>query len=212
MALVRTTLTAAISASQLTFGIASGANAAFPGVGQPPLGYQPIMIDDEMAFLVSQPQANILTVRMRGSDGTEAVAHDIGSQVITSSNPADFPLLAPGAMTQRPIYITDVVTYGQSAAITVPIEDTIAYLNGTAALAMTLGAPSLALNGMRLTISSQSAFAHVIVATALFNTGGAGSPFTTATFPAIAGAAFEAIANNGLWNVLNSSLSPVVFS
>src|SRR5262245_54303850 len=212
MPLVRTTLAAAISAGQLTFPVASAANAAFPGVGAAPLTYQPMMVDDELMYLVSQPALNILTVRMRGADGTEAVAHDLGSQVITSSNPADFPALAPGAMTQRPPYITDIVTYGQSGAITVPIEDTIIYLDPTSAGAFTLGAPSLALNGMRITVSSQSAFAHVITATALFNTGGAGSPFTTATFPAQVGAAFEAIANNGLWNVLNASLSPVVFS
>ncbi len=213
MPLVRTTLAAAISSSQLTFGVASTAAAGFPAVGAPPLTYQPLVIDDEVMFLVLCPALNTITVRMRGSDGTEATPHDLGSSVVTSATPSDFPLLQPGMGTLRAPSDPDIVTYGQSGAITVPVEAiTIAFLAATSAGAYTLGAPSLALNGIVLKISSQSAFAHVVTATGLYDTGGSASPYTTATFPAFAGASMELIAQNGLWNVNNSSPSPVVFS
>ncbi len=213
MALVRTTLTAAITSSQLTFGVASTASQAFPGVGATPLTYQPLVIDDEVMFLVSCPAINTITVRMRGSDGTEATPHDLGSSVVTTATPIDFPLLQPGMQVLRAVSAPDIVTYGQSGAITVPIEPiTIAFLAATSAGAYTLGAPSLALNGMMLEITSQSAFAHVVTATGLFATGAALSPFTTATFPAIAGASMSLLAQNGVWNVVNASITPVVFT
>ncbi len=213
MALTRTTLTAAITASQLQFGVASTANANFPAPGAAPLNYQPCMVDDEMMFLVSCPATGIVQVRMRGSDGSDAIAHDIGSTFVTSANPADFPVLQPGMSTILPVTRADIVTYGQSGAILVPIEaSTYAFLAGTAALALTLGAPSLALNGIELTITSQSAFAHVVTATALYFTGAVNSPFTTATFPAVAGASMQLVAQNGVWNVINASITPVVFT
>ncbi len=213
MALARTTLTAAITSSQLTFGVVSTSVAGFPPVGATPLTYQPLVIDDETMFLVNVPALNTITVRMRGSDGTEATAHDLGSSVITSASPSDFPALQPGMVNLRSPSAPDIVTYGQSGAITVPIEPiTIAFLAATSAGAYTLGAPSLALNGMMLEITSQSAFAHVVTATALYMTGAASSPFTTATFPAIAGASMSLIAQNGLWNVVNASITAVTFT
>lgn len=214
MALVRVTLTAPITAGQLTFAVSSTSNAVFPAVGAAPIGYQPIYVDDECMFLVNVPAVNTITVRMRGSDGTDAVAHDTGASVVTTTNPADWPALQAGFSTIRPVSGPDIVTYGQtSEAIAVPTESTTyAFLAPTSAGAFTLGAPSLALNGSELTITSQSPFAHTVTATALYNTGASGSPFSTATFPAFAGATMQLVASNGLWNVINASITPVTFS
>lgn len=214
MALVRTTLTAPITASQLTFSVASTANQAFPSVGGAPVQYQPFVVDDEVMFLTGCPAVNVVTVRMRGSDGTDAVAHDTGSSCVTSATPADFPPLQAGMMTLRPISGPDIVTYGQqSEAISVPIEpNTYAFLAPTSAGAYTLGAPSLALNGTELTLTSQTAFAHVVVATGLFFTGATSGPFSTMTFPAQVGASVQLVAQNGFWNVINASITPVTFS
>lgn len=213
MALRRTTLSAAITASQLTFGVTSTSSDAFPGVGSAPLGYQPLVIDDEVMFLVSVPAINTITVRMRGSDGTEAVAHDVLSSVVSSSTPSDFPSIQAGMFTLRPVTFPDVVTYGQSGVIAVPVESsTYAFLAPASAGAFTIAAPSVALNGLEITITSQSSFAHVVTGTALFATGAAGQPFTTATFPAQAGATMQLVAQNGLWNVINASITPVVFT
>ncbi len=214
MALVRTTLTAPITASQLTFGVTSTANQAFPAVGAAPVGYQPLCVDDEVMFLVSCPAVNIVTVRMRGSDGTDAVLHDQGASVVTSATPAlDFPPLPGGQMTLRPPSSTDITTYGQeSEVIVVPVEDSVIFLAPTSAGAYTLGAPSVALNGIQVEITSQSAFAHVITATGLLFTAGGAGPFSTITFPAQQGASVLLVAQNGFWNVANSSVTPATFS
>lgn len=215
MALVRTTLTAPITASQLTFGVASTSNQAFPAVGGAPVQMQPLCIDDEVMFIVSCPAVNVVTVRMRGSDGTDAVSHDTGSSVVTSATPAqDFPGLQAGTMTLRPVSNPDIVTYGQqSEALNVPTEaNTYAFLAPPSAGAFTLGAPSLALNGSELTITSQTAFAHVVSAPGLFFTGAASGPFSTMTFPAQVGASVQLVAQNGFWNVINASITPVTFS
>lgn len=204
MALVKTTLTAPITGSQVLFGVAS--TAGFPAVGtivNTPV--QMIQIDDEFMFLVQVTAPNTILVRGRGSDGTTGDPHDINAVVITSAVPNDFTAPAPGQSTQRPPFAPDLESYGQSAAIAVPIQDTKAFLTGSVAQAMTLGAPSLSSNGMEFVITSQTAFAHTIVATALFDTGVAGSPFTTATFAAQPGATMWLLAQNGLWNVANSN-------
>lgn len=219
MALARTQLSAAITASQLTFGVVSTANQAFPAIGAPPLGYQPLLVDDEMMFLVSCPALNMVTVRMRGSDGTEAASHDVLASVVTSAVPSDFPALQPGASVLQPVWAQDKSTYGQDGAIAVPTEPwTVAFLAKATAGAYTLGAPSLALNGMSLTITSQSAAAHTVTtpgatgSTGLFFTGAAGAPFTIATFPAQQSATMQLVAQNGSWNVVNASITPVTFT
>lgn len=214
MALRRTTLTAPITSSQLTFAVTSTASDAYPAVGAAPLGYQPFVIDDEVMFLVGVPVSGTVTVRMRGSDGTEAAAHDTGSSVVTSATPLDFPSLQPGMSVLRPVSAPDIVTYGQaSEVIAVPIESTTyAYLaSPLGAGAYTLGAPSLALNGIELTITSQTAFAHTVTATGLYQTGAAGT-FSIATFPAASGGSMQLVAQNGLWNVINASITPVTFA
>ena len=207
MALTRTTLTAAITASQTTFGVAS------TGTGFPPVGTvaanQPMVIDDETMFLTGVPSANVVIVRGRGSDGTAATTHDVNSPVVTSATPGDFPATSPGFSTLRPVELPDIVTYGADGAIAVPTQPTTAFIAKATAAALTLGAPTLALNGVPLTLSSQTAAAHVITATALLNTGVAGSPFTTCTFPAQVGVSVQLVASNGLWNVLNTQGTPV---
>ena len=221
MALVRTTLTGPITAGQLTFGVNNTTLAGFPPIGAAPLQYQPMAIDDEVMFLVSVPALNTVLVRMRGSDGTDAVPHDTGSSVVTSATPAqDWPAVRPGSDNLRPPSMQDIVTYGQTAeAISVPTEAmTYAFLAPTSAGAFTIGAPSVGLNGIELTITSQAAFAHTVTtpgvsgSTGLFVTGAAGNPFTVATFPAQAGVSMQLVAQNGSWNVINASISPVTFS
>jgi hypothetical protein len=205
MSLVKTTLTAAITPGQLVFGVASTATG-FPTVGtivNTPV--QVIQIDDEYMFLVQVLSPGVIQVRSRGADGGVADSHDVNATVITSSVPTDFPATAPGQSTVRPQFAPDLESYGQSGAIAVPIQDTKAFLTGSVAQAMTLGAPSLASNGTELVITSQTGFAHTVVATALFDTGVSGSPFTTATFVAQPGATMWLVAQNGLWNVVNST-------
>lgn len=213
MALAQTTLTGPITASQLTFGVASTANQAFPAVGAAPLGYQPVQIDDEIMFLVSCPATNTITVRGRGSEGTDATSHDIAAAVLTSATPAlDWPPVQPGMTTPRPPSNPDVLTIGQSGAIPLPTEiDTTILINATGVAVTTLAAPSIAMNGAKVTITSQTAQAHTVTATGLFNTGGT-TPFSLATFPAKVGVSMTLEAQNGAWNVVGQSPVGPVFS
>ncbi len=209
MALVKTTLTAGIKASDLLWTVAN-TTVGFPPVGTVLSGSgQPIMVDEEVAFLVQVPVAGQLLVRSRGSDGTLADAHDIGAAVITSSLPSDFPAVAPGAFVTRPPAVPDVDFYGQDGAISIPIQDTKAAIGKATAAALTLGAPSLAGNGMEFVITSQTAAAHVITTVSLLATGAAGSPFNTVTFPAQIGATIYLVAQNGLWNVVSTQVTMV---
>lgn len=199
MPLVRTTLTAAIKASDLTLSVLS-TGTGFPAVGTVAAN-QPVLVDNELMFITGVPLAGQLVVRGRGSDGTQAVAHDVLAPVVTSTSTADFPALPVGSSTLHRLTSPDQVTLGQDGAIPVPVADSKVLLAKATAAAMTLAAPSLGSNGVELLITSATAFAHVVTATSLLDTGAAGVPFSTATFPAQPGASVLLIAQNGLWNV-----------
>src|SRR5213076_2171669 len=118
---------------------------------------------------------------------TTAVAHDILAPVSLGATGADFPNLGPGAQSQRPPYQNKRVTIGQNAGtITLPDSDTEYVITKAGVATMTLPAPTVAQNGLRLTFTNQTANAHVLTATSLLNNGLTGSPFTTATFAAFA--------------------------
>jgi hypothetical protein len=201
MALTTTSLATACSASETMLAITS-TSTGFPAVGTVAEN-QLMTIDGEAMFVTGVPSAGYVTVRGRGSDGTAAVAHDILAPVNTSSNVADFPAVAVGATTLRPVATDDIVTVGQNGAIAVPLKNTTVLLTKGSALATTtLGAPSKAQNGLKLTITSQTAYAHVITATTLLADAVSGSPHTTATYAAYIGASITLVADNGLWNIV----------
>ena len=202
MPLSRISLTAPITASQLTFGVSS--TTPFPPVGTLFIN-QPVWVQDELMFCVGVPAVNTITVRSRGSDGQAATAHDVGSLCVTSATPGDFPPLAPGQSVLQPASVEDVGTYGADGAIAIPIEDTKAAITKASAAALTLAAPFLAPNGIRLSITSLTAAAHAITTAALLRNGAAGGPFNTVTFPAQFGASIILEAWDGLWNVIASN-------
>jgi hypothetical protein len=180
VSLTRTSLSAAITASQLQqIGITSTASG-FPTAGV--LGSRQIMQIDGEKMLIDQVVASgVVNVLMRGYDGTVAAAHDILAPVITSS----------------------VATVGQNGAIAIPTKNTTFLLTKATALASTtLAAPGKDQDGLRLTFTNQTNAAHVITATSLLADGVTGAPHTTATFGAFIGASLTLVADNGLWNVV----------
>ena len=212
MALTRTFLTAPVQPGDLVWTVNSV--AGFPAIGTI-IGQgnaQPVLCDNEFAFLVQVLNATQIKVRSRGSDGTLAKFHDINSSVVTSASNSDFPLTPPGESVLKPPFFPDVSSYGSDGAITVPTKDAKALLTKTSAGAYTLAAPSVANNGTELVISSTTGFAHVITTVSLLDTGVAGSPFNTATFPAQPGASLYLLAQNGLWNVVAPGVSGMVFA
>ncbi len=75
--------------------------------------------------------------------------------------------------------------------------------------ALTLAAPSASQNGLINVISSNTAFAHTITATGLFQNGVTGGAKNTATFAAFAGASITLMAYEGKWNVISANLVAV---
>lgn len=70
-------------------------------------------------------------------------------------------------------------------------------------LADTLAAPTAGvMDGMVIRITSTTSNAHTITATTLFQTGGSGTPYTTATFAAQIGASITLRAYGGFWYVI----------
>lgn len=201
MALTATTLAADCSASDLTLSLTS-TSSGFPAVGV--VGSRQVMqVDGEYMLLDRVVASGVVKVLLRGYNGSSAVAHDVLADVQTSSDPADFPAYGVGQSVQRPLSTDLIVTVGENGAIPVPVQNTTVFLSKASALASTtLGAPSKASNGVRLTITSQTAAAHVITATSLLGDGASGAPHTTATYVAAIGASMVLEASDGIWNVL----------
>lgn len=198
MAIQQLQLSAAITASAVTWPVTS--TTAFPPVGTPFVN-QTVLCDSEFAVCVGVPASGFITVRSRGAEGTVAAPHDVLANVYTTVNNADWgPIVGGVTVTIDP---TDdmVVSIGQDGAIAVPLTNTVVNINKATALAGTLAAPGLGDNGITLLITSQTAAAHVVTATALLMDGTSGAPKTTATFAAFKGASMTLTAESGVWNV-----------
>jgi hypothetical protein len=207
MALVNTTLAGAIGPSDTLISLTSG--TGWPAVGAFNNGYGlPVQIDGEVMFLVSMVSTTSARVRGRGSEGTQAMAHDVLAPVSIGASGADFPIVPVGTSGQRPPQVDNLLAIGQNAGtLTLPDKNTEYVITKATAATMTLPAPTVPQNGLKLIFTSQTAAAHVLTATALLNNGLTGSPFTTATFAAFPGASLSLVANNGLWNVLASPVT-----
>lgn len=203
MALTRTSLSAAASASTHTLSITS-TSSGFPAVGtygQPP---QLMQVDSEYMLIQLVPVANTVKVMQRGYNGSKVVAHDILAPVVTSSVIADFPEIAQGEVVTRPPDVWDQVTLGQDGAIALPTKNTNVVITKASACLFTLAAPSKAQDGLRLTITSATGAAHVLTATSLLENGLSGSPFTTGTWAAFIGGTLSLVAINSVWNLVGA--------
>lgn len=102
-------------------------------------------------------------------------------------------------ITGKTMAAQEVVTdYAGDGAIT--IQPGVASISKGSAAAMTLAAPTAAQAGTFITITSRTAFAHVVTATSLVGDGVSGSPHTTMTFAAFIGASIMLVACNLIWN------------
>lgn len=95
-------------------------------------------------------------------------------------------------------------TLAASAALSVSSGNY--YVTKGTAAALTLAAPTAGVqDGMLIKITSTTAAAHTLVATTLIESGGSGSPYTTATFGAFIGSSITLRAYGGVWYVVTSS-------
>lgn len=204
MALTRTSLSADLGANDLQVAITSTASG-FPAAGvfaSPPYLMQ---VDDEYMLLERVVASGVIKVMQRGYNGSKAVAHDILSPVSISADPQDFVAVSEGAVANRPPWVDAVRAIGENGVIPVPNRNTTYEITKATALASTtLAAPAKDQDGLRVTITSLTAAAHVITATSLIADAVSGSPHTTATYAAFIGATLTLEAANGLWNVVSA--------
>lgn len=110
--------------------------------------------------------------------------------------------LLAGKLVIQPEPATPIILVAADGAIPPHDGHTYVVTKGSAA-ALTLAAPTAGTDdGLIIKITSATAFAHVLTATSLLNTGAAG--VSVATFAAHAGAGLILMAYNGLWNVMSS--------
>jgi len=156
MALVNTTLSAAITAKSDFLVVASATSVAAGRV---------ILVDDEWMKVSKAYVAASTTVPViRGLGGSVASAHPVSAKV-THGAASDFDTPAAQAVTTNQFQrVTRIVSYSATGAIALPKqgEDVIAILNGTDVLEMTVAAPGRDTEGATLTILASGAAAHTV--------------------------------------------------
>jgi hypothetical protein len=198
MALVATTLTSDITASALSIPVASVTGAT---VGRK------VRINNEVIGSILEVVALTVKVRGRGDSGTMADAHQ-NSSPVTFGDPADFGPVVPASTEQVPQDRDQGFITAVTGAIPLPegMRDSTQVLTGPSAGAYTLAAPSLAQDGVRLTLIGGSAFAHVITATPGVFEGTTGGAHVTLTSAAFTGSTLVLQALKGSWYVVSNAL------
>src|SRR6185503_4235997 len=134
MAITATTLSAAVTASDLTIRVASATGATIKNL---------ININGEYMVQTEDISGTTIAVGRRGQEGTYNQAHASGS-VVLMGLPSDFPPAPPGAATVTPYAPTwNIASYNAAGAITVPTvkQNVFVKLKSGAGSAMTLGDP-----------------------------------------------------------------------
>jgi hypothetical protein len=161
-----------------------------------------VRVDGEWMLIADDALAPTLRV-VRGVLATNAVAHSNGAAcaygIATDITPTNVVGGYPGSLSQQ------IASYNANGPIAIPslpinVEQQV-YITKPGVAALTLAAPPLDMDGLTLLITSNTAFAHTITATGLFNTGTAA--VNLATFAARAGATLGIQAASGLWNVIS---------
>lgn len=96
-----------------------------------------------------------------------------------------------------------------SASGAVAIQNSTVVITKSSALAaLTLAVPTTAQNGIRITFTSTTAFAHTVTCpSAIINRGVTGDPVTVGTLAAFPGAGFTVEAYAGKWNVISNMVT-----
>lgn len=190
MALVSTTLSGDIRNTDLSLGVA---NVTGFVVGNP------VLVEQEIIGGIVSVIGTAVNVRTRGDAGTAAVAHNAGAAVVTGPV---IEMPPPASLAPVPPQ-TNTITVSGDATVTVDPNAAgwLTYvLTKATPAAVTLMAPTVAQNRLRVTFRSASAAAHVITYAAGFY--GDTTSSDMATFAAKIGATATFEAHNGAWGVL----------
>lgn len=203
-------LVSAITANQTLINIQSvvtpTGSIGFPAVGVFNNFQQPLIIDQEIMYIVQQPTSGVLLVRSRGAEGTLATAHDALANVYTGAA-TDFGAAPAGTSGFFDANLSGVVSIGSAIyTVTLGPGDTVFNINVTGGgAAITLPTPIGGMNGTMYRFTSNTANAHVITCTSGIQSGSGAQPKSTITFAAVIGASVGLVAENGFWNVVSPS-------
>ncbi len=189
MAITATTLAAAVAATDQFIQVTATTGQAVGQVWR---------VDGE--WMVQKAVASGLTIPVsrRGINGSTVKAHNILAPVANGTY-AEMLTSQPAQVLNPAPFKPEIVSYGVSGAITVPVYDTLIVLDKATAGVMTIESPSIFADGTQVTIMSVTAAAHTVDYTPGFNDNTTSS--NLATFTATAGNSFTIIALKGLWRV-----------
>lgn len=200
MALTTTTLSSALAANSNSIKVASATGFAAGSL---------VLIDNEMCRVTQDYVSGTPVTIHRGLNGTAQVAHAVTSNV-TVGLASDFGQPAAGgpSITYQQQRARTISSYSASGALTLPApgSDAVAVLIGTSALAMTLADPTKDMDGCRLTIIGNGKSASTVTYTTT-GFGNAGSSYDVITFQNAGQVAFECMAANGVWVLLNTPIT-----
>lgn len=195
MALVKTTVSSAVLASDTSIVVASATGIAVGYVGR---------LDDEVVRVSKAYVSGSTTVPvLRGRNGTVVKAHPVTANFICGTA-ADWAVNAPQEVTGFPIAgrAREIASYSASGAITLPTAgaDMVAILNYTSALTMTLADPTKDLDGSILWVVANGNAAHTVTNTT--GMGGAGASYDQFTYGGSGTTGICLMAVNSLWVLL----------
>lgn len=191
MALVTTTLAAAVAVADNVITVASATSLTAGRL---------IRIDGEYMEINQAYTGGVTVGVLRGQEGSVTAAHQSGANVVTAlaSDLASAPsqvnegVLYPGQMS------VTTTSYSAAGAIAFGLSQwTIAIINGTSALAMTIANPTKDQDGCYLHIVANGKAAHTVTYTAGLGNGGAS--FDVGTFSATLAMSSLLVACNGFW-------------
>jgi hypothetical protein len=185
MSLTRTTLAAACAAGDRSIKVASATGF---------LAGRKIVIENEQTQIESVDGTTI-KLGIRGQNGTKDEAHNIKAPVVVSDGTVgDFPSVGPNQKLTG--------TYGAAGAIAVPEVDAQIALASGAASAMTIADPSVAQDGLKLSIMALTAHAYTLSSTNGFGAGG--GSLDVCTFGGAVGDNIVIEAWGGRWHVVST--------
>jgi len=190
MALASTTLASAnaVTDGSIVVALATGFSAGMY-----------VRVDQELMRIAQNYSSGVTIPVLRGQDGTSTQPHPVSAKVVAELA-TDFGSLAPQSVnvlsTQPPRLYK---SYSANGAITLPTpgQDAVAFLNGTAALTMSLANPTTDMDGCRLTVIGNGKAAHVVNYAA--GLGNGGGTLDAGTAAAGNQCAFELMAAGGFW-------------
>lgn len=186
-----TTLAAAMTVNDLVATVTSATGL---------LAGQFIRIDNEYAKIAPSYVSGVaVPLTQRGDLGSAVVAHTILAPVVAGLY-ADIPDLEQRELVPVPSDVPNLVTISVDSTPTVPTTNTTYFIDKATACAITLSAPSAAVNGVIVRFFSTTAAAHTVTYTAGFHANTTSSD--VATFAATAGQCLSIMAYQGKWGIV----------